>query len=347
MARVSVRVLSRRQVVAGVAATAGLAACDDTRFGATTQPRSDADSGGADTGLGLPGDPEPIAPVTPNADFYVTSCCGTPEIDGATWSCLVRADETDIAFDLAFLEALDARDREHTLECIGAGPTNQAISNAVWSGLPLPEVFEALGVATPDDAVEIVFVSEDGYSTSLPVSDLDKPVWLVWRMNGVALPAEHGFPARLLVPGRYGMKNPKWIVEMAFSAEPYTGFWEGYGWSETAEYKANALIEAPRRWGVVAAGDVRVQGTAFAGSDPVVAVQVAVDGGDWADAEIDYSPGGDVWTLWHLDVVLAAGDHVIAVRCETESGAESGESGGSGDGLDGYDGGMEVGVQAI
>ncbi len=327
--------------MAGLAAAGALGACDDTRFGASkdTQPDTGAEA--------LEGISE-IPAITSNEDFYVTSCCGTPEIDGAAWSCLVRDGETELAsFDLAWLDARTARDKEHTLECIGANPYNLAISNAVWTGLPLSEIFEALGVSLPADAIEIVFTSEDGYSTSLPVADLDLPVWLVWRMNGEALPAAHGYPARLLVPGRYGMKNPKWIVEIAFSTEPYTGFWEGYGWSQTAEYQANALIDHPARKATVEAGAVRVQGMAFAGSDPIALIQVRVDGGEWQDATLDYNPGADIWTLWHLDLELDPGEHAIQARCVTASGAASLDDPEGSDGLNGYDGGMEVTVEAI
>lgn len=337
MSRIHLQVLSRRGFVTAVAATGTLVACDDSTFGPKEAP---PDTGGEAL--------EPISAITPSEDFYVTSCCGTPEIDGASWSCLVRdGDATLASFDLAWLEGQTARDKEHTLECIGANPYNPAISNAIWSGLPLAELFAALGVYVPDDAVEIIFTSADGYSTSLPVSDLDLPVWLVWRMNGVPLPAKHGYPARLLVPGRYGMKNPKWIVEIAFTAEPYTGFWESYGWSQTAEYRSNALVASPARNAAVEAGAVRVQGTAFAGSDPIVLVQVRVDGSDWQDAILDYSPGADIWTLWHHDIELEPGAHTIQARCVTASGAESLEDPEGSGGQNGYDGSMEVAVEAV
>lgn len=336
-ARVQLQILSRREVVAGLAAAGALGACDDGRFGAKA-PTPDTGSAAS----------ELTPAITSNEDFYVTSCCGTPEIDGDSWRCLIRDGETELAsFDLAWLEARTARDKEHTLECIGANPYNLAISNAVWTGLPLAEIFEALGVSVPSEAIEIVFTSEDGYSTSLPVADLDRPVWLVWRMNGVVLPVKHGFPARLLVPGRYGMKNPKWIVEIAFTTEPYTGFWEGYGWSQTAEYKTNALVASPERKATVEAGELRVQGMAFSGSDPIVQVQVCVDGGDWQDATLDYNPGADIWALWHLDIALEPGDHTIQARCVTASGAESLDDPEGSGGMNGYDGGMEVVVEAV
>lgn len=336
MSRTSVRLslVSRRELVRGAAALGalGVAAC-----------AGEEDGKADDTG---PYVPLTIDPITPNEDFYVTSCCGTPEVDGATWSLSVRAGGVELTtVDLAGLDALTPRDKEHTLECIGAGPYAQAIGNAVWTGLPLLEILAQLGVEVPDSAVEIKLTSADEYTTSLPISDLDKPVWLVWRMNGEALPDRHGYPARLLVPGRYGMKNPKWIVALDFVDEPYLGFWESTGWSNDASYQANTLIRDPRDNQAVPEGQYRIVGTAFAGSDPVESVEISFDGGaTWEDVTIDYSPGADVWTLWHVDWIATPGVWDIKVRCTCASGATSNENPDGTGYLDGYDGSMLVTV---
>ena len=337
-AKISYSVISRRDVVVGLAAGTGLAACDGGNpFGK-----------GSDTAGISPSFPDPISIITANDDFYITSCCGTPEISGSSWSCPIRdGSDTLATLELAWLESQESRYKEHTLECISANEYNPAISNAIWTGLPLNEIFEALGVTVPDDAVELVFTCEDGYTESLPIGDLDLPVWLVWGMNGETLPAKHGYPVRLLVPGRYGMKNPKWIIDMFFSTEPYSGFWEAYGWSKTAEYKANTLVRSPERRGTVESGELRIQGTAYAGSDRVMTVQVQVDDGEWQDATLDYNPSPDIWTLWHIDISLAPGEHSILTRCTTESGATTGDDPEGSDSLSGYDGGMEIEVEAL
>lgn len=323
------RVLSRRDMLVGAAAAVGVAACDDAG-----KPDDTAVLGGA------------LTPVTANDDFYVTSSNGNPEVDGATWTLTVRADgQVRATLDLAWLDEQVAREREHTLECIGANAYNLAIGNAVWTGLPLREVLATLAVDVPADAVEMVFTGADGYTTSLPVADLDKPVWLVWRMNGEPLPFRHGYPARLLVPGRYGMKNPKWITDLTFSPTPHVGYWESYGWSNEATYKPNALVHTPARREVVEAGPARVLGVAFAGSDPVVRVEVRIDGGAWADAALDYAPGADVWTLWHFDWEAVVGVRVVQARCTTASGASSVSDPDGSAPLEGYDGSMEVEVE--
>lgn len=263
-------------------------------------------------------------PITPNEVHYVTSCCGTPSVDGAAWSlAFFDGDAALGSVTLAELEALPARDREHTLMCIGSTVRNQKISNAVWSGLPLTEVFTALGITIPAGAAVLRVDGEDGFSTGLPISDLERPLWLVWRMNGAPLPQSHGFPARLLVPGRYGMKNPKWMTSIRFQAEPYLGFWEQNGWSDEATYRPNTFVRFPRSTDLVVDGPLHIVGTAYAGSDPVTAVEVSIDGGPWQAATIDYQNGPDVWTLWSFDWEATPGTHTLQARCVTESGARS------------------------
>ena len=171
-------------------------------------------------------------------------------------------------------------------------------------------------------------------------------MWLVWKLNGADLPPEHGYPARLLVPGRYGMKNPKWIVEIDFVDEAVIGFWESRGWSNTAEYLPNALVHQPTRLASYPAGALRVLGTAFAGSDPVTRVDVRVDGGEWQQATLDYAPGADVWTLWHFDWDAEVGTHTVQARCTTASDEQSAGPEATAS-LTGFDGSMEVEVEVV
>lgn len=324
--------LHRRDALRGGAALL-LTACAGEKAG---------DSGG--DSASPPDGGGPATPITDNALFYVTSCCGTPTVDRATWSCRVVAGDQEVQFDLAFLETLQARDREHTLVCIGGGYSNPTIGNAVWSGLPLGEVFDALGVTVPADAVQLVFTGADGYTTSVPVGDLYRPLWLVWRMNGEPLPENHGTTVRLLTPGRYGTKNPKWITRIELVAEPYLGFWETYGWSDDASYPVAGLIHDPRDRHLVPAGPLVVSGSAFAGSDPVATVEYSLDAGlSWSPARITYAPGADVWTLWEFDWEATVGEHTLMVRVTTTSDAQSGDPYDSSF-PDGYSGGMAIQV---
>jgi len=354
--RLTVQVQTRREFLErslGAVSAAGLAACLPPRRGSRgdggSPPPRDGSAPPADANGGSPQDasepsgPRPVTsygPITPNEHFYITSCCSNPEVDASNWALSIKNRGVEIAsIDYATLTSLPARNKEHTLECISAGPSYLAISNAIWTGLPLTEVFHAARVQVSPGTIELVFRSVDGYFTSIPTGDLQKPAWLVWLMNRVALPTEHGFPVRLLVPGRYGMKNPKWITSIDFVDEPFTGYWDQYGWSKEAVYQTNALVHFPLD--DIPAGEIVVSGTAFAGSDPIVSVEVSVDGGEWRQATRDYAPGPDIWTLWHCDLVLEPGAHTVQVRCTTLSGVQSDPSSYDTNYYDGY-GGSEL-----
>lgn len=288
----------------------------------------------------------PIPPITANENHYITSCCGTPDESPGWMLQFVDHGKPMVSFTLAELNALPAKTREHTLECIGTSPYGQAISNAIWTGLPLQELLAAKKAIVPD-APFIKITALDDFSTGLPASDLAKPLWIVWLMNGAPLPKEHGYPVRMLVPGRYGMKNPKWIKTIEFGDTAYLGFWETKGWSDSAVYKPNTFIKFPVEGTPLAVGKTRVQGTAYAGSDPVTKVDIRVDTGPWQPAVFDYSKGADIWTLWHFDVQLPKGTHLIQARCTTASGAQSSEKAAgsnAGDGA-GYDGSMQILVE--
>jgi hypothetical protein len=165
-------------------------------------------------------------------------------------------------------------------------------------------------------------------------------------MNGDPLPPEHGYPARLLSPGRYGTKNPKWVTEIRLVDEPFLGFWEERSWSNDASYLPNAFIRDPRDNDEVRAPIV-VLGTAFAGSDEIARVEISTDGGaTWTDAELTYQNGPDIWTLWRFDWDDAEpGDYDVRMRVTTVSGAMSSEDPDGTNFLNGYDGGMEISVR--
>jgi DMSO/TMAO reductase YedYZ molybdopterin-dependent catalytic subunit len=336
--RSTVQIQTRREFLersVGAVASAGLAAC--------LAPRRPSRDGNAGVDGGEPSGPQPVTaygPITPNEYFYITSSSSNPEVDASTWALSIKNRGVEIAsIDYATLTRLPARQKEHTLECISAGPGFLGISNAIWTGLPLSEVFHAAGVQVSPGTIELVFRSVEDYSTSIPSADLLKPAWLVWLMNGVALPTEHGYPVRLLVPGRYGMKNPKWITSIDFVDQPFAGYWDQMGWSKEAVYQTNTLFPIPL--GDVPAGEIVVNGAAFAGSDPIVSVEVSVDGGAWRPATLDYAPGPDIWTLWHYDLVLDPGAHTFQVRCTTLSGSQSNPSWDDSNYYNGY-GGSEL-----
>jgi DMSO/TMAO reductase YedYZ molybdopterin-dependent catalytic subunit len=225
--------------------------------------------------------PDVIPPITPTADFYVYQHGFRPDVDPTTWTCaLVQRGSPIATLDAAFFDSLTPVELEHTLQCIGSNPRSPQIGNAVWGGLPFDELLDGLGASVDPAVVEVLFEGADGYHTSIPVADLlEGRIWLVWRMNGEALTAEHGAPCRFLVQGRYGTKNVKWPVRVELIDTPHEGYWESRGWSADATYRQNGFVFAPRD-GSTVIGTVNLVGTAYAGSDPVVRVEVSFDEGD-------------------------------------------------------------------
>lgn len=289
------------------------------------------------------------APITPTASFYRQSCCGTPEVDADAWTLTVRVNGDEVAeITTDLLRTLTPRTKEHTLQCIGGGPGSQQISNALWGGLPLRELLDLLGVEIPASVTSQKWSCADGYHVGVPVEDVET-MWAVWELNDRPLPAAHGAPLRLLTPGRYGTKNPKWPIELDLIDEPHVGFWESRGWSDEAFYKPNSFIVVPRDRTFVELGEIEVRGTAFAGDDPVTRVEVTTDGGQsWQDATLTYGNGPDVWTLWSfLWTPSESGTYEVQARITTASGAMSSPSPDATNRLEGYDGSMQVEVEVV
>jgi DMSO/TMAO reductase YedYZ molybdopterin-dependent catalytic subunit len=307
-------VLSRREILGGSAATLALAACD---------PSKPTPGTGDDTGAGEPIETSPIPPVTANEDFYITTYSrDVPDDDwAAAWSLTIAVEGVPQAtLDYATLTAMDSEEVEHTLECIG-NASSRSISNAKWTGIRLSALLDALHVTPTGDWIHIT--CGDDYHTCIPRSDLDGRLMLVWLMNGEPLPAEHGRPLRMLTPGRYGMKNPKWITGIDFVSEHVDGTWESVGWSDEAPYQLHSWIHSPG-WNetVAKGGPVVVYGSAYAGEIAIAKVEISDDdGATWNECEITYSGPYHCWTLWKFDWTPPDTDRVtLTVRATDVTG---------------------------
>ena len=263
-----------------------------------------------------------VEPITAIEDFYVTSAGPPPPQEWLdSWTLTIRGLGEDVlALRLDELQALPQEQVEHTLECIGnTGP--RLISNGQWDGVLLADLLQAYGLEI--DTSHLVMRCGDGYTTSLPVSVIEDGLRLVWTLNGEDLPLAHGQPVRLLVPGRYGMKNPKWIQEIEFTNEPELGFWEQYGWSDTAFYLIHSWIHRPSANTWLTGGEgIDVVGSAFAGRDRIDRVEISFDAGEsWQDCEITYPSQENAWTLWRYRWnPPATGPYTLMVRATDEHG---------------------------
>jgi DMSO/TMAO reductase YedYZ molybdopterin-dependent catalytic subunit len=141
-------------------------------------------------------------------------------------------------------------------------------------------------------------------------------------MNGAALPIEHGFPVRMVVPGLYGyVSATKWVVDLEVTRfDRAEGYWTPRGWSERGPIKTASRIDVPHEGDGVRAGRVTVAGVAWAQHRGIAAVEVQVDGGPWRRAELAGVPSLDTWRQWSLTWDAGPGEHVLQVRATDAEG---------------------------
>ncbi|WP_436923831.1 molybdopterin-dependent oxidoreductase [Halosimplex amylolyticum] len=289
---------------------------------------TDADFGYDFTGM-------PAAVGSADDHYVVDKAVSNPNVDAERWSLSVRGAVAE-PFELDFPALLDhpeSRDMTVTTACISNDVGGDLISTVEWRAVPVRALLEEAGVA--DGAVDVVTRAADGYTEALPwevVSERDDVVLAV-GMDGRTLPNEHGFPARLLIPGRYGMKSTKWVETIEVSAGEHEAYWEARGWDEEAVVNTLSSVRAVQRRG----DRVGVGGVAYAGRRGVDRVEVSLDGGDsWADATLEAPPSPHAWRRFRLvtkapdagpkDVVVRATDGEGNRQTREETGAHPGGS---------------------
>jgi DMSO/TMAO reductase YedYZ molybdopterin-dependent catalytic subunit len=262
--------------------------------------------------------PDGLAPdVTPNADFYtVSKNLIDPHVELARWQLQVGGlVNRTLALTYDELRALPQAEQWQTLFCISNEVGGEYAGNALWGGVRLMDLLRAAGGVQPG-ARDVVLRASDGYADSVPLAKAADPATLVaLTMNGVPLPPEHGAPARLLVPGTYGVKNVKWLTAVEVIAADFRGYWQQRGWSEDATVKTTARIDTPRKGSAPAATVTRVAGVAFAGDRGISAVELSLDSGTtWQTARLSPPKGPLSWVPWELPWSPPPGDYQLTVR---------------------------------
>jgi DMSO/TMAO reductase YedYZ molybdopterin-dependent catalytic subunit len=259
--------------------------------------------------------------VTPNDQFYrVDINTVPPRIDPAQWTLTVGG-QVDNMYILNYAELvkLPAVEQYATLECISNPVGGGLISTTRWKGVTLKSILERAKVR--GGVVEIMFTSADGYTESLPLeSAMDERTLLAYQTNDEPLAPEHGYPLRLYVPNRYGMKNPKWITKIEAITEPFEGYWKVRGWDKQAFVKSTSIIDVIAV-DLAQGGVVPVGGIAFAGDRGIKLVEVSVDDGPWQAATLKEPLSPLNWVLWRLDWNATKGYHTLTVRCTDSKGA--------------------------
>ncbi len=215
--------------------------------------------------------------------------------------------------------------QDTTLECISNGVSDGLMSNAAWTGVPMRDLLNDAGLKS--GIKRVLLRAVDGYTDTIPLDKAMEPTTLVaYRMNGQPLPHHHGYPVRIIVPGRFGEKNVKWVTRIEPVGEEIKGYYESQGWGPTFIPATNSRFDFPFNDQTLSlASDLPVQtrGVAFAGDRGISKVEISIDDGkSWSAAVIDPQGSNLTWRLWHLDWTPSrAGDYRLWVRATDGTGA--------------------------
>jgi len=336
--------LSRRQFLAVSGAGLAAAALGAWGFGkifggsglpavasqATPQPVSSVDPFGAALTSGPAASPSPQelaarrAPVngtrpelTSNEDFYrIDINTRPPVVDESVWRLQVNGlVDNPLQMSLQELRNMPAQTQILTMQCISNPIGGDLTSSSRWTGLRFADLLALAGVKA--GAAGAYITSTDGFYEFVTREDIqDERCLLVYEMNGEPLPSEHGFPLRVYIPNRYGMKQPKWIENIELVAERVDGYWVDRGWDREAYVNTVSVVDT-----VVVdpdqgtAGMALCGGIAWASAKGISKVEVRVDDGNWNEAELIGPPLSPLnWQLWRYAFPYSAGRHTLQVR---------------------------------
>jgi DMSO/TMAO reductase YedYZ molybdopterin-dependent catalytic subunit len=264
--------------------------------------------------------------VTSNADFYrIDTALSVPQLSRADWQLKIHGMvDREITYRFEDLERFEVVEKMVTLTCVSNPVGGDLISNAVWTGYRVRDLLAEAGVHP--DADMVLSMSIDGFTAGTPVDALTdkRDALLAVGMNGQPLPTEHGYPARLVVPGLYGyVSATKWLVDLELTRfDRAEAYWTRLGWSPRGPIKTESRVDVPRSGQDVAKGPVTFGGVAWAQNRGVRAVEVRIDEGDWQPADLGASYSNDAWRLWSFNwQATQSGSHTIAVRATDNTGA--------------------------
>ena len=262
-----------------------------------------------------------VAGLTPyvvsNARFYrIDTALRPPLVDPNAWRLRIHGAVVR-PYELTYSELLDLSDTEKaiTIACVSNEIGDDLVGNAIWQGVPLRTLLDRAGVQPP--GTQIVGRAVDGFTAGFPTAiGLSSGALVAVGMNGEPLPVEHGFPARLVVPGLYGyVSATKWLSDIELNSfDDFDGYWIPRGWAKNGPVKTHSRIDVPRRGAPVTPGRQPVAGVAWAPTRGISAVEVRIDDGPWEKARLGAVVNDDTWRQWVFDWDASSGSHRIAVR---------------------------------
>jgi DMSO/TMAO reductase YedYZ molybdopterin-dependent catalytic subunit len=259
--------------------------------------------------------------VTARADHYAVEIdLEPPVVADQGWQLLVHgAVALPLALSLGDLRDLFTVERLITMSCISNTIGGALVGNSLWTGISLADLLTR--TAPIPGARTLMARGADGYFATLPLDAARLPDALVAiAMDGALLPREHGFPARLLVPGRYGFKSVKWLEELEVLTTSPLGYWEERGWDAAGFIRTESRFDVPMDHGEVRSPFIAA-GVAWAGTRRIACVEVSTDDGrSWQAAELEAMVDALSWRRWTTTLSLPPGVHPLTVRAADGAG---------------------------
>ena len=319
--------------VAGVGLGRMLAMSDQSRL-EEELTAAEGNMPGSASMVELPNEGDPVKPVlgtrpeyTAVRDHYKVFIRSEPTlIDRATWTLpivgLVNA-PTQLTLD-DLMNNYDSRSQFVTLTCISNSVGGDLISTTYWTGVSLQDILR--DVQPSGEARYLDITCGDGFheTVALDLIESDPRIMLTYAWDGRPIPFDHGFPLRIWIPDRYGMKQPKWITGIEVVSEARDGYWVERGWDEVARIHTTSVVDTVAIDSVIEREDERlipIGGIAFAGARGVSRVEVRVDGdGPWHEARLRSPLSDTTWVIWRYDWPFEAGRHTFEVRAVESDG---------------------------
>lgn len=319
----------------GVAAGAGVAGLGGQLIGGSMS----AESSRAEIGRLAVARPAPPVPadadfaklgtptfLTPNKDFYrVDTALVVPQVSADDWQVRIHGMvDNEITLDFDDLRGRELVERTITMTCVSNEVGGQYVSTANFLGVNMWELLAEAGVQP--GAEQVFSTSVDGWTAGSPVAaslDPERGAMLAIGMNGEPLPVEHGFPARLVVPGLYGyVSATKWVTDIELTTYAKRRmYWLDRGWGEQGPIKTMSRIDSPKGFATVPKGKVSVAGIAWAQFTGIEKVEVRLDRGEWQEAILSTVVNENTWRMWQLELdVPDSGSHQISCRATDKSG---------------------------
>jgi len=320
-------------VAAGTLAVAGVVMGGAGRWITSYRSRT------TNVALPAPSDPAPALPVglddrvpgitsfqTPTDKFYrVDTRLSVPIVDVDSWTLTIDGDvdqEVTLTFD--DLLAMPLIERDITMTCVSNEVGGKYIGSARWIGVRLTDLLDKAGI-DQTKADQILSTDVDGMTISTPlgIATDGRDAMIAVGMNGESLDRDHGFPARMVVPGLYGFVSAcKWISRMTLTTyDDQEAYWTKKDWATDAPIKISSRVDTPQGLATLDPGRTVIGGVAWAQQQGgIEKVEVRIDDGEWQEARLGKSAGNDYWRQWYLPWTAESGQHTLSSRAVSGDG---------------------------